>query len=317
MVELVDLFPTLVDLAGLPALDQCPSDSHKVRICTEGVSLSRIIKRDSQRMSKAEEGLKIRADAYKVKKDQRKLHAKRRVDNEINSYDWSLNMKGTGGYKMDNDERKLYIPKLVRKSPMPVMLEEKKELFDSIREDRMHKQESVKKKKDGKKSTQRFKVLRKLLLGQKSRKKETQSREKPEISLILPKKELEERGAWQLAEESDLPLLLPEKRAAFSQYPRPGLTPSRDPDSDQPHTKDTTIMGYSVRTSRFRYTAWMRFDNVTYRPDWNHIVAEELYDHKIDPSEDHNVVGKMSYAHRRQDLYSILHGGWRSAVRWG
>lgn len=38
-VELLDLFPTLVDAAGLPSLSPCPKDSKSVPDCTEGVSL--------------------------------------------------------------------------------------------------------------------------------------------------------------------------------------------------------------------------------------------------------------------------------------
>ena len=39
LVELVDLFPTLVDLANLPPLPICPQSSAKVQLCTEGRSL--------------------------------------------------------------------------------------------------------------------------------------------------------------------------------------------------------------------------------------------------------------------------------------
>ena len=39
LVELVDLFPTLVDAAGLHSLPRCPVDSQFVRRCTEGTSL--------------------------------------------------------------------------------------------------------------------------------------------------------------------------------------------------------------------------------------------------------------------------------------
>ena len=39
LVELVDIFPTLVEAAGFPSLDTCPNDSHGVLLCTEGSSL--------------------------------------------------------------------------------------------------------------------------------------------------------------------------------------------------------------------------------------------------------------------------------------
>ncbi|KAG8332959.1 hypothetical protein J6590_012728 [Homalodisca vitripennis] len=42
-VELLDLFPTLVDVAGLPRLPRCPRPSHSVTTCTEGASLLPVI----------------------------------------------------------------------------------------------------------------------------------------------------------------------------------------------------------------------------------------------------------------------------------
>uniref|UniRef100_A0A3B4D5J5 Iduronate 2-sulfatase n=1 Tax=Pygocentrus nattereri TaxID=42514 RepID=A0A3B4D5J5_PYGNA len=45
MVELVDVFPTLASMAGLPLLHHCPVPSFKVQLCTEGFSLARILGR--------------------------------------------------------------------------------------------------------------------------------------------------------------------------------------------------------------------------------------------------------------------------------
>ena len=39
LVELVDLFPTLVEAAGFTPLETCPENSHDVKLCTEGSSL--------------------------------------------------------------------------------------------------------------------------------------------------------------------------------------------------------------------------------------------------------------------------------------
>uniref|UniRef100_A0A182PHZ0 Sulfatase N-terminal domain-containing protein n=1 Tax=Anopheles epiroticus TaxID=199890 RepID=A0A182PHZ0_9DIPT len=47
---------------------------------------------------------------------------------------------------------------------------------------------------------------------------------------------------------------------AYSQYPRPGTYPTLFPNSDEPKLKHIKIMGYSMRTDRFRYTAWIKFD---------------------------------------------------------
>lgn len=43
LVELVDLFPTLVDLVKLKAIPQCVENKTGVELCTEGVSLLPVI----------------------------------------------------------------------------------------------------------------------------------------------------------------------------------------------------------------------------------------------------------------------------------
>jgi iduronate 2-sulfatase len=53
--------------------------------------------------------------------------------------------------------------------------------------------------------------------------------------------------------------------AAFSQYPRPGPSPSKTPDSDQPKLREIKVMGYSIRTNEFRYTAWIKFNNKKFK----------------------------------------------------
>ena len=64
------------------------------------------------------------------------------------------------------------------------------------------------------------------------------------------------------------------KDYAVSQYPRKGL------------------MGYSLRTERYRYTVWVKHDKTILR---NEVVAEELYDYKKDPLETRNVIQHKSY----------------------
>ena len=39
LVELVDIFPTLVEAAGFDSLEVCPKSSHEIVLCTEGTSL--------------------------------------------------------------------------------------------------------------------------------------------------------------------------------------------------------------------------------------------------------------------------------------
>ena len=43
LVEFVDIFPSLVEAAGLTGLDKCPQDSRNVSVCREGMSLLRIV----------------------------------------------------------------------------------------------------------------------------------------------------------------------------------------------------------------------------------------------------------------------------------
>ncbi|CAH0382760.1 unnamed protein product [Bemisia tabaci] len=43
LIELVDIFPTLVDLVGLKPLPLCPVDSRTVELCSEGISLVPLI----------------------------------------------------------------------------------------------------------------------------------------------------------------------------------------------------------------------------------------------------------------------------------
>ncbi|XP_058837730.1 iduronate 2-sulfatase [Topomyia yanbarensis] len=93
---------------------------------------------------------------------------------------------------------------------------------------------------------------------------------------------------------------------AFSQYPRPGVYPSVYPNSDKPKLYQIKIMGYSIRNRRFRYTAWVRFDPVTFAKDWTKIYGEELYDHSIDPQENVNLSNRPQLLQVKAFLMSRL-----------
>ena len=67
------------------------------------------------------------------------------------------------------------------------------------------------------------------------------------------------------------------KKAAFSQYPR------------------GRVMGYSMRTKRFRYTEWQ--DAGTKK-----VMSSELYDHEKDPHENVNAAGDPEYKQETQRL---------------
>lgn len=79
------------------------------------------------------------------------------------------------------------------------------------------------------------------------------------------------------------------KAAAFSQYPR------------------GNVMGYSMKTDRYRYTAWK--DKKTGK-----VVASELYDHETDPAENENIAGSPEQAELVARLQKQLNAGWKAAL---
>lgn len=83
------------------------------------------------------------------------------------------------------------------------------------------------------------------------------------------------------------------KRAAFSQYPR--------------SYQGNALMGYSMRTDRYRYTEW--------RPrQGGEAVATELYDHNRDPAETTNLAGAERVKDDQARLATWLAEGWQQAL---
>jgi iduronate 2-sulfatase len=80
----------------------------------------------------------------------------------------------------------------------------------------------------------------------------------------------------------------PWKSAVFSQYPR------------------GEVMGYSIRTDRYRYTEWAK--------PGEPLVGVELYDHREDASENVNLAGHPEHKELTAQLSRQLHAGWRSAL---
>lgn len=99
------------------------------------------------------------------------------------------------------------------------------------------------------------------------------------------------------------------KTAAFSQYPRPGLYPTIQPNSDKPHLKDIKYMGYTMRTKNYRYTEWANFKQ--FQPDWHNVVGTEMYSHIIDPSENLNLSDNPEMMSIKRRLSEQLRRGWR------
>ena len=82
------------------------------------------------------------------------------------------------------------------------------------------------------------------------------------------------------------------KSAAFSQYPR-------NADGKQ-------LMGYSMRTARYRFTAWQ------HRHDPSKVEAVELYDHQADPQENTNLANRPEHRALVAQLQAQLRAGWRA-----
>lgn len=93
-------------------------------------------------------------------------------------------------------------------------------------------------------------------------------------------------------------------RYAISQYPRPNKTPQIN--SDEPRLEDIKIMGYSIRTNRYRYTEWIGFNSKTFEKIWHKNFGTELYDYVLDPSETNNLHLKPEYNSIKIQLHRQL-----------
>ncbi|XP_045763330.1 iduronate 2-sulfatase [Maniola jurtina] len=94
------------------------------------------------------------------------------------------------------------------------------------------------------------------------------------------------------------------KSFAISQYPRPSVYPMVI--SDKPRLKDIKIMGYTIRTKRYRYTEWVSFNNTQFTRNWDKIYGVELYNHILDDEESNNLYLDPKYIHVRQKLSILL-----------
>ncbi|XP_054733208.1 iduronate 2-sulfatase isoform X1 [Anastrepha obliqua] len=95
---------------------------------------------------------------------------------------------------------------------------------------------------------------------------------------------------------------LGDEYVALSQYPRPGIEPSKHPNSDKPKLLNIKVMGYSMRTTSYRYTLWVRFHSQNFSRDWNAIFGEELYDHRLDAGEETNLAYMIEFNETRTYL---------------
>jgi len=84
----------------------------------------------------------------------------------------------------------------------------------------------------------------------------------------------------------------PWKAAAFSQYPR---------------SQKGGLMGYSMRTDRYRFTVWVDMNDKT------KVDATELYDQVTDPQENTNVAADPLNAELVASLMTQWRAGWQGA----
>ncbi|XP_065191297.1 iduronate 2-sulfatase-like [Sycon ciliatum] len=81
------------------------------------------------------------------------------------------------------------------------------------------------------------------------------------------------------------------KDAAFFQFPRCPKNLSRMWDENiclsVPRTEFYS-MGYSVRTTQYRYTEWLKWNGTRLHGEWSDVVGVELYDHAGDTGTDFN-----------------------------
>ena len=92
------------------------------------------------------------------------------------------------------------------------------------------------------------------------------------------------------------------KEYAVSQYPR-SLSKEELKKSGYDNNK---IMGYSVRTDRYRLTVWMN-DHTSDRPfDEKRVYATELYDYQKDPLEKQNLVSDRRYQKISKELHKKM-----------
>lgn len=109
-----------------------------------------------------------------------------------------------------------------------------------------------------------------------------------ELSGLPLPKHLEGRSIKALLDHPELP----GKKAAFSQYPRT--------------VGKQKLMGYSMRTERYRFTRWVNEANPA------KVTALELYDHQTDPLENTNIAADPANKQLVDELTKQALAGWQA-----
>ena len=62
----------------------------------------------------------------------------------------------------------------------------------------------------------------------------------------------------------------------------------------------------SFSSLSYRYTEWVEFDVKEEVPNFDHVLAKELYDHVADPLETENVAGNSNVEAVERELAALL-----------
>ena len=93
------------------------------------------------------------------------------------------------------------------------------------------------------------------------------------------------------------------KTFSVSQYPRSSETA----ENERLGYAGTNVMGYSIRTNRYRYTIWMKNGYRSTDPfSASLLVGSELYDYEKDPLEKVNFTGSTSYKKIKATLHQQM-----------
>ena len=117
------------------------------------------------------------------------------------------------------------------------------------------------------------------------------------------------RGLWPTLSPTGLegtsfyPLL---KNPSTNHGSLPPLASTHGAATSNRHKGHGDVMGYAVRTNRYRYVEWKKWKT-------GKIIARELYDYNTSKSETVNCIENPQYAKVREELKQTLVAGWAQA----
>eukprot|EP00117_Sycon_ciliatum_P027848 scpid89841/ scgid22523/ Iduronate 2-sulfatase; Alpha-L-iduronate sulfate sulfatase; Iduronate 2-sulfatase 42 kDa chain; Iduronate 2-sulfatase 14 kDa chain len=108
------------------------------------------------------------------------------------------------------------------------------------------------------------------------------------------------------------------KKGAFSQYARPNSGIFYIPDHKYPNPPRESVMGYSIRTDKWRFTEWVRFNRTLAIANWTDVWGTELYDHSTPTTNFNDENVNRAYDKSTEEviaqLKDMLVAGWRDAL---